>query len=111
VPSLTAENVEPATHGMHCRSLEAVPSTDMPWPTAQVAHVALSIWPALPVNVPATLTAHVRSLLAVAAAVVCVPAAQESLTTTHVSVPPFAQNVMPVWHAVHVLSTVSDPAA
>ena len=95
MPSSTAENVEPATHGTHCRSLVAVPSTDTPWPTAQVAHAALSIWPALPVNVPATLTAQVRSLLAVATAVVCVPTAQGPLTAMHMPLP-FVENVVPV---------------
>ena len=73
-PLSTAENVEPATQPAHWRSADAVPSTARPEPTAHVAHDAqlsvasVELVPAL--NVPGAHAAHVRSLLAVAAAVV-----------------------------------------
>ena len=73
-PLSTAEYVEPATQPAHWRSADAVPSTDRPEPTAHVAHAAqlsvasVELVPAL--NVSGAHAAHVRSLLAVAAAVV-----------------------------------------
>ena len=39
------------------------------------------------------------------------PGAQGLLTATHAAVPPLAENVAPLWHGVHVLSAVAEPAA
>ena len=67
--------------------------------------------PAVSVKVPALQALHVRSLLAVASAVVYLPAKHGLLTAPHTDVPPMALNVTPTWHGVHVLSDVFDPAA
>jgi hypothetical protein len=94
-PSLSAEYVVPAMQGSHWRSVVAVPSADMPLPARHVDQAELCTWPALAVNVPAALTAHARSLLDVAAAVRCVPAAQGLLIAMHALVPPSAEKVTP----------------
>jgi hypothetical protein len=67
--------------------------------------------PALSVKVPSLQSSHERSLLAVARAVVYVPATQALLTASHVAVPPTAVNVMPTSQDVHVLSALAVPAA
>jgi hypothetical protein len=56
-------------HAAHWRSVVAEPASDMPKPTAHVVHAVHSASPADAVKVPALQTAHVRSLLAVATAV------------------------------------------
>lgn len=85
VPSLTALNVLPTVQAAHSRSAVALPALERPCPTAQVCQVAqvstevvLVLAPAL--NCPVAQSAHTRSLEAVAAAVVRLPAAQASLT-------------------------------
>lgn len=85
MPSLTALNVLPTVQAAHCRSAVALPALERPCPTAQVCQVAqvstevvLVLAPAL--NCPPTQSAHTRSLEAVAAAVVRLPAVQASLT-------------------------------
>ena len=88
-----------------------MPSTERPWPAGHVAHAAQLMRPALAVNVPGAQSAQVRSLLAVAVALVYLPGAQGLLTATHAAVPPLAENVAPLWHGVHVLSAVAEPAA
>jgi hypothetical protein len=112
-PLFAGENVEPATHPAHLRLALAEPATDMPWPTAHVAHAAHSstasvvLMPAL--KVPATQLVHCRSLLAVAAAVVRNPAAHGALTAVHAS-PLFAgENVEPATHPAHWRSAVAEP--
>jgi hypothetical protein len=67
--------------------------------------------PALSVKVPDLQSLHVRSLLAVARAVVYVPATQALLTASHEAVPPVAVNATPTSHDVQVLSALALPAA
>ena len=69
-PLAFGEYVEPATHVAHWRFAIALPATAMPEPVAQMFHAVHAVSPATAVNVPASHAAHVRSLLAVAAAVV-----------------------------------------
>ena len=115
-PVLAAEKVAPSSHAAHWRSAVAVPAADWPSPTRHVANVAqlstLSV-PALApaLNVPEAQGAHTTSLLAVAAAVVRVPAAHDELTVVH-SVPLFSvENVEPGTHAAHWRSAVALPSA
>jgi hypothetical protein len=67
----------------------------------------LALAPAL--NVPEAHGAQTTSLLAVAAAVVRVPAAHDELTAVHFA-PLFTfENVVPGTHAAHSLSAVAEP--
>ena len=69
------------------------------------------IKPALAVNVPVLQLSHVRSLLAVASAVVYLPAMHGLLTASQVEVPPTAVYVTPIWHGEQLLFSVAVPAA
>jgi hypothetical protein len=110
-PLSTFENVEPAVQPAHWRSADLEPGTNWPWPAGHVAHVAQRIKPALAVNVPVLQLSHVRSLLAVASAVVYLPAMHGLLTASQVAVPPTAVNVTPIWHGEQLLFSVAVPAA
>jgi len=72
--SLVVLKVASTTQAAHWRSALALPTTDRPWPMAQVDQVAqVSVAVALEVtdlNLPLGHPAHTRSLLAVAAVVV-----------------------------------------
>jgi hypothetical protein len=110
----TLEYALPDWQAAHWRSATAEPATDMPWPTAHVAHVAHSstasvvLVPAL--KVPAAQLAHCRSLLVVAAAVVWKPAAHGALTAAHAAPSLVAENVAPAWQAAHWRSAKAEPA-
>ena len=73
-PLSTSEYDVPATQAAHWRSATAEPAADWPWPMPQVAHAAqlsvasVELTPVL--KEPGAQEAHMRSLLAVAAAVV-----------------------------------------
>jgi hypothetical protein len=67
--------------------------------------------PALAVNVPWVQLEHVRSLVAVATAVIYVPAMQGMLTLVHGAASSTLEKDTPTWHAVQVRSAVADPAA
>ena len=74
-PLSSVEYDVPATQAAHWRSAVAEPAAAWPWPTPQVRHaVQVSAAVVLPLTsalkVPDAQGAHVRSLLAVAAAVV-----------------------------------------
>jgi hypothetical protein len=74
-PLSTAENEVPATQAAHSRSVDAVPSFDLPSPIGHVAHaaqvsVAVVLALALDLNVPPAHASHVRSLMAVATVLV-----------------------------------------
>jgi hypothetical protein len=73
-PLSSPEYVVPATQAAHWRSASAEPAADWPWPMPQVAHAAqlsvASVVLAPALKEPDAQGAHVRSLLAVAAAVV-----------------------------------------
>ena len=115
-PDVTVENETPTTHGEHWRSAVAVPSADWPSPAGHVANVAqlstLSV-PALApaLNVPEAHGAHTTSLLAVAAAVVRVPAAHDELTVVHFAPLFSVENVEPGTHAAHWRSVIAVPSA
>jgi hypothetical protein len=108
--SLTSEYVEPPSQASQTRSALAEPENSKPWPIGQVAHAVQAIRPALAANAPAVQSSHVRSLLAVASAVVYLPAMHGLLTPSHVAVPPAAVNVTPTWHDVQLLSAMAVPA-
>jgi hypothetical protein len=57
-------------HVPHWRLAIELPATVIPEPFAQSVHAVHALSPATAVNVPASHAAHVRSLLAVAMAVV-----------------------------------------
>ena len=65
-----AENVEPTWHAVHVRSDTAEPTWVNPVPAPHVLHAVHALFPAVAVKDPSTQLAHVRSLVAVAAAVV-----------------------------------------
>ena len=109
--SSVAEKVTPATHAAHCRSEVAVPGTDRPKPTAHVRHTAHVLSPATAVNEPSAHTAQVRSLVAVASALVYVPGAHALLTNVHVVSPLAVEKLVPTTHAAHWRSAVAEPAA
>ena len=109
-PLSTSEKVEPAVQVAHSRSAIFEPSLDCPCVTGHVCQVVQLMRPALRVKVPELQLSHVRSLLAVANAVVNVPATQALLTAMHVLVPPVAEKFTPTWHGEHVLSENMDPA-
>jgi hypothetical protein len=67
-PSLAVENVLPAVHVAHWRSVVAVPAATMPEPTGHVDHVVPVTWPSVVVNDPSATGLHTKSLPAVAAA-------------------------------------------
>jgi hypothetical protein len=110
-PLVSAEKFTPATHGAHWRLKDADPALDIPNPVAHVRHAVHDASPALAVNVPWVQLAHARSLVAVAAAVVYVPAMQGLLTPTHGAASSTLENDTPTWHAAQVRSAVADPAA
>ena len=111
LPLSLAEKVEPAVHAAHRRSDDAVPATDIPWPTPHVRHAAHTLWSASFANVPAAHAVHTRSLLAVAATLVKVPATHASLTGEHAPVLLSAEKDTPTVHAAHERSAVVEPAA
>lgn len=59
-PLSMEENVLPATHAEHERSLDADPMVDKPWPAGHVFHVTQASSPAELVKVPAVHGAHLR---------------------------------------------------
>jgi hypothetical protein len=74
-PLASPEYVVPATQAAHWRSVDAVPSFDLPSPIGHVAHaaqvsVAVVLALALDLNVPPAHASHVRSLMAVATVLV-----------------------------------------
>jgi hypothetical protein len=109
VSSLTALNVLPTVQAAHCRSATALPTVNRPCPTAQVFHAVQEDWPVLEVKLPAAQSAHVRSELVVALAVVYLPAAQAALTALQAA-PLAVVEKYPVWHAAHARSAVALPA-
>ena len=98
-------------HGAHWRSALAEPPRTMPDPTPHFAQALHFCRPAEAVKVPSRHAAHVRSLLAVAAAVMYEPAAQGWLTASQDAVPTDFEKDTPAWHAVHERSVLSVPAA
>jgi hypothetical protein len=109
-PSLALEYVLPDVHAAHWRSATAEPAVVIPWPIGHVDHAVHVLRPAEAVKVPGAQSVHVRSLDAVAAAVVKLPAAHSSLTPAHASGPMVFENVIPVMHRLHVRSDATDPA-
>ena len=79
-------------------------------PASSSSAPAQLVKPALAVNVPDAQSAHMRSLLAVATAVVYLPATQGLLTGAQEAVPPMAENVVPTWQGEHELFAVAEPA-
>jgi len=108
----TGENVEPATHCSHCRSLEAVPSCDSPSPAGQVRHAEQLFCPCADENWPSRQVAQTRSFHAVAAIATYCPWAQGSRTASHTcpSHPRLAECVLPVTQAAQVRSAELEPA-
>jgi hypothetical protein len=82
----------------------------MPKPEGQTAHASQSSRPADAVNVAAGHAAHTRLLLAVAAAAMCVPAAQGVRTGWHADASLVGEKLVPAWHAAHWRSASGDPA-
>jgi hypothetical protein len=109
IPNPFQTNVLPNTQGVHRRSAVAEPALDMPEPAGQVDHSVHAIMPLLAVKVPEPQSAHVRSLLVVARAVVNLPAAHGALTQVHAVSPP-PEKVDPSTHTAHCRFSVADPA-
>jgi hypothetical protein len=70
LPSSEVDREVPDVHGVHWRSASAEPASDIPWPTGHVLHGVHVSSPTLAVKCPLAQSEHVRSLVAVAAAVV-----------------------------------------
>jgi hypothetical protein len=82
----------------------------MPSPTAHVLHGVLALRPGEAVNVPSALSVHTRSLEAVAAVLVYVPAPHAGLTGWQIS--PLAElEKKPAVQAVQMRSVVAEPTA
>jgi hypothetical protein len=109
LPLSADEYVDPLMQGAHSRSATAVPALDMPEPAGHVDHSVHAIMPLLAVKVPEPQSAHVRSLLVVARAVVNLPAAHGALTQVHAVSPP-PEKVDPSTHTAHCRFSVADPA-
>jgi hypothetical protein len=110
-PLSCAEYDVSATQAVHSRSAAAVPAFDMPWPTPHVFHCWHWCWPGASVKCPAAHGAHVRSLLAVASAVMYSPAGHVARTLSQCALLAPTENVVPVVHAVQVRSATREPAA
>jgi hypothetical protein len=111
----------PTWQGEHVTLLLAVPAVDTPSPATHVAHKAqasveilLALVPAL--NVSEAHASHSRSLLAVAAVLVNVPAAQAALVGSHTSSLYVSLKVVPSalqathWRSVTVVPSVVLPS-
>ena len=92
------------------RSSVADPACDMPKPAGHIVQALHDIAPAFALKVPASQLAHLRSLLAVAMAVVYVPGAHGALTALHTAPLMAAENVSPTVHGAHWRSESEDPA-
>jgi len=110
LPLSADEYVDPLMHGAHSRSATAVPALDMPEPAGHVDHSVHAIVPLLAVKVPEPQSAHARSLLTVASAVVYAPATHGALTALHASPLLAPENVSPNAQGVHRRSAVAEPA-
>ena len=82
----------------------------MPKPAGHIVQALHDIAPAFALKVPASQLAHLRSLLAVAMAVVYVPGAHGALTALHTAPLMAAENVSPTVHGAHWRSAVAEPA-
>ena len=109
-PPLIAEYVVPTWQAAHVRSAVAEPAESWPKPAGQVAHATHDMRPSLAAKVPKTHGAQVRSLLAVATAVVYDPAAHGGLTSLQAPPDTSAENVYPISHGAHSRSAVDEPA-
>jgi hypothetical protein len=109
-PLSSAEYVWPTVQGEHWRSSMADPACDMPKPAGHVVQALHDIAPAFALKVPASQLAHLRSLVAVAMAVVYVPAAHGALTVLHTAPLVASENVSPTVHGAHWRSAVAEPA-
>ena len=113
LPSLTLENAVPTTHAAHLRSAIVEPASDWPSPFGHVAQAeqlsvaSVVLVPAL--KRPAPHSAHVRSLLALAATVVRKPLPHGALTSWH-AVPSLTfENVAPAVQPWHSRSAIAEP--
>jgi hypothetical protein len=104
------EYVVPDAHAVHWRLMLAAGVFDWPKPAVHVAHGAHVLRPGDSVNVPIAQSLHTRSLVAVAAMVMYVPAAHATLTAVHATILLVAENVAPATHAEHWRSTVLLPS-
>jgi hypothetical protein len=114
-PLFAGENVEPATHPAHWRSVVAEPTKDMPWPAVHVAHVeqlsvAVVLVLVLALKESNAQASHSRSLLEVAPCLVNVPAEHFALTETHTAPLSVVEKEAPASQVLHWRSAVADPA-
>lgn len=108
-PLSAVEKEIPCTHAWHSRSFSDEGAKDMPEPAGQVFHAAQAVWPALAVNMPSAQSVQVRSVLAVAAALMRWPAGHGARMALQVSVLDVGEKVAPATHAAHVWSAVAEP--